>query len=245
MPLSIRSINLWNNTVRYSETNSKTGATGTLEFNYLRGGIYNVSNRPEEIARKPICRALISGKFMHRIDIAGVFDFALDSRKGAFSMMGRVRGLDAAQIRGPVRALAMADVTSLRIPDARMRIAGNEDSTWGHFTILYNNLKLKLNKWSEHDSDVHSRVFLSFLANKLLLYSDNPMPGEQLRSVVTGVPRGNIRSFFPMLWKNIFQACMLTAIRDEGALDIVKRKAANKGKPKRKFFKGLFPKRNR
>jgi hypothetical protein len=245
MPLSIQNINIWDGTVSYSETNGKTGVTGALVFNYLRGGIYNVTNRPEDIAQVPVCRTLISGKFMHRTDIAAIIDLALNSRKGAFSLNGRVRNLDAAQIREPVRAMAIADVTSLRIPDAVIHIAGDEDSTWGRFSIRYNDLKLKLKKWNDVDSDVHSRVFLTFLANKLLLYSDNPMPGEQLRSVVTGVPRGEIRSFFPILWKNIFQACMLTAIRDEGAFDIVKRKAANKGKPKRKFFKGLFPKRTR
>lgn len=245
MPLSIGSINIWDAAVRYSETSGQTGATGTLEFNYLRGGIYNVTNRESQIGVNPVCRALISGKFMHRTDIVAIIDFALNSPKGAFVLNGRVRELDAAQIREPVRAMAVADVTSLEIPDARVRIAGDQDSTWGAFSIQYHDLKLKLNKWNEHDSEIHSRVFLSFLANKILLYSDNPMPGQTVRSVVTSVPRGTIRSFFPILWKNVFQACMLTAIRDEGALDIVKRKAANKGKPKRKFFKGLFPKRSR
>jgi hypothetical protein len=245
MPLSIRWIYIWDGAVRYSETNGKTGATGALLFNYLRGTIYNVTNRPEEIARAPLCRTLIGGKFMYRTDIAAVIDLALNSRKGAFALNGRIRGLDAAQIREPVRAMAIADVSSLHIPDARVQIAGNEDSTWGRFTIRYNDLKLKLKKWNEVDSDVHSRVFLTFLANKVLLYSDNPMPGDAVRTVVTGVPRGEVRSLFPILWKNIFQACMLTAIRDEGAFDMVKRKAANKGKPKRKFFKGLFPKRTK
>lgn len=245
LPLNIRNISLADASVRYAELNNKTGEVGTLEFNYLRGEIYNVTNRLEDIQRLPLCRAIIGGKFMHRTDIGAIINFALDSRKGSFSLIGRVHGLNASQIRSPVRAMAIADIASLNIPDASIRIAGNEDSTWGKFCIKYNNLKIKLKKWDEVDSDVHSRMFLSFLANKLLLYRDNPMPGEALRTVVTGVPRGTVRSFFVMLWKNIFQACTLTAIRDEGALDIVKRQASNKGKPKKRFFKGLFPKRTK
>ncbi len=245
LPLTVRSINVWDGAVRYSEMNGKTGATGTLEFSYLRGGIYNVSNRPEDIARSPTCRAMMSGKFMHRTDMATIVDLDLAGEKGGFQLNGRVQRLDASQIRGPVAAMAIADVTSLHIPDARIHIAGDEDSTWGRFAVRYNDLKVKLNKFDDHDSDIHSRIFLSFLANKLLLYNHNPMPGEPVRTVTTGVARGEIRSFFNMIWKNIFQACTRTAIRDEGAYDIVKRKAANKGKPKRRFFKGLFPKRPR
>jgi hypothetical protein len=242
LPLNIRNILLWDGAVRYSETNNKTGAVGTLEFGYIRGGIYNVTNRPEAVVNMPICRTIVKGKFMHRTDITAVIDLELSSPKGVFNLNGKISNLDASQIREPVQAMAIADVASLHIKDAYLHVAGDEDSTWGRFTILYDALRVKLQRWRPDDSDVHSRVFLSFLANKLLLYRENPVPGQQVRSVTTSVVRGSTRSFFSMIWKNIFQGCTLTAIRDEGAMDIVKRKAANKGKPKRRFFKGLFPK---
>jgi hypothetical protein len=243
IPLNIKSIMLWDGVLKYSEANNKTGAVGTLDFGYIRGGIYNVTNTPEAIKRIPVCRAILKGKFMHRTDITTVMDLALNTSKGDFSINGKVSNLDASQIREAVQAMAIADLASLHISDASLYVAGNEDTTWGRFSIMYNNLRVKLQKWRPDDSDVHSRVFLSFLANKLLLYKENPVPGQEVRNVQTSVARGNTRSFFAMIWKNVFQACTLTAIRDEGAMDIVKRKAANKGKPKRRFFKGLFPKR--
>ena len=243
LPLNIRNINLWDGSVRYSETNAKTGETGTLLFNYLRGGIYNVTNRADVITKMPVCRSYMSAKFMYKTDMAAIIDLALNGKRGGFAINGRVRNLDAEQIRAPVQAMAIANVASLHIPDATVHIAGNADSSWGRFAIQYHALRVKLQKWNAGDSDVHSRVLLSFLANKILLYRDNPMPGEGLRTVTTGVARGQVRSLFLLVWKNIFQACTLTAIRDEGALDMVKRRAANKGKPKQKFFKNLFPKR--
>ncbi len=141
--------------------------------------------------------------------------------------------------------MIIADVKSLRVEDAAVRMAGNEDSIWGGAQVRYSRLRVKLQKFNEADSDVHNRVLLSFLANKLLLYEANPIPGEALRSGSIGLARGTTRSFFQMVWKGIFQACAQTAIREEGAYDIAQRHKAAKGKPRQRFFKGLFKRRRR
>lgn len=245
MPLRLDGLQLANVSVRYSEKHRLTGAVGTVEFNYLNALVSAMSNRPGDSAEVPVCRALVQGKFMHRSDLAAIIDFRLWEPRGAFDLKGRIQNLDAGQLSDAASAFALADISSLHVSDASMQIAGNADSTFGKFRIRYNDLKLKINRWNAIDSDVHSRYLLSFLANKLLLYKDNPMPGNSIREVETSVPRGAIPSFFPVLWKNVFQACIATAVRDEGALDIVKRKAANKGRVKQKFFRGLFPKRGR
>lgn len=243
MPIRVDGMQLANVSVRYSEKHRLTGDIGTIEFNYLNALISAFSNRPEDTSDIPFCRALVRGKFMHRSELSAIAEFYTQKQKGAFDLKGRIQNLEAKQLRDAASSFALADISSLHIPDASMQISGNADSTYGKFRIEYSDLKLKINRWNAIDSDVHSRYLLSFLANKLLLYKDNPMPGSPMREVETSVPRGNIPSFFPMIWKNIFQACVKTAVRDEGALDIVRRKVANKGKVKQKFFKGLFPKR--
>lgn len=243
LPISIGLISVWDGTVQYSETNARTGETGSLLFNYLRGDLANVTNMPSGINANPECRLMVHGKFGYRADVAAIIRFSLKSRKGAFSFAGRLHGLDADGIRDAVNAMALADVKSLQIPNAAVSIVGNEDSIWGNAAIQYSRLKVKLRKWSEQDSDVHSRVLLNFLANKILLYDANPMPSEPVRIANIGLARGATRSFFQTIWKGIFQAGIQTAIREEGAYDIAQRRKAKKGKPKQKFFKGLFPKR--
>lgn len=243
LPAHIGLVSVWDGSVQYSETNAKTGATGSLLFNYLRGNALNITNMPAAISKDSECRFFIDGRLAHRAAVAALIRFNLRSTKGAFSLAGRLRGLDASGIREAVNAMAIADVKSLNVPDAVVHMAGNEDSVWGRATIQYNRLKVKLQKWNDVDSDVHSRVLLSFLANKILLYEANPMPGEQVRSGTIGLARGTTRSFFQMVWKGIFQAGVQTAIREEGAYDIAQRRKAGKGKPKQKFFKGLFPRR--
>ncbi|MEO6833367.1 MAG: hypothetical protein ABI169_14265, partial [Chitinophagaceae bacterium] len=214
--LNIPVLNISNGTVRYGESNLKTGAHGTLEFNYLNGSFYNLTNRKELIDNIPICRAVLHGKFMHQAALGAVFDFVLNSPKGAFSVNGIVKDLQASQIREQVSALATVELKSLKVSQAIIRIAGNTDSTHGRFSIPYNNLKLILKKWDANDSDVHSMLLLSFLANKLLIYPDNPMPDDTLRLARTSIIRGQTRSFFQIIWKNIFQACIQSAVRNDG-----------------------------
>jgi hypothetical protein len=245
LPINIRLLALWNGDVKYSELNGKTGAKGTLDFSYLRGNVTNITNMPEIIAKDSGCHIYAHGKLAHKADIATVIRFPLKSMKGAFSLAARLKGLDAGSVRTAVQAMAIADVKSFQLQDARVNMVGNEDSVWGSATLLYNRLKVKLQRWNEVDSDIHNRVLLTFLANKLLLYDANPMPGEDVRIVDIGLARGTIRSFFQVVWKGIFQAGMKTAVREEGAFDIVQRSNAAKGKPKRRFFKDLFPRRRR
>lgn len=241
--INVPIVNIADGTVRYGESNLKTGAHGTLEFNYLNGSFYNLTNRKELIDKQPLSRALLQGKFMHQAALGLVFDFILNSPKGAFSINAIVKELQASQLREQVEALATAELKSLKVSQAIIRIAGNTDSTHGRFSIAYNNLKLNLKKWDANDSDVHSLLLLSFLANKLLIYPDNPMPGDTLRLAHTSVVRGQTRSFFQILWKNIFQACIQSAVRNDGAMDLINRKEERKSKPRQKFFKDLFPAR--
>jgi hypothetical protein len=243
LPALIRQISVWDGAVQYSETNARTEETGTLLFNYLRGALINVTNMPAAISADSECRLFVRGNFAYRASLAAVVRFSLKSTKGAFSLTGRLRGLDAGGIRDAVDAMAFADVKSLQVPDASFNIAGNEDSIWGRAAIQYSRLKVKLRKWNEEDSNLHSRVLLNFLANKILLYDANPMPGDSIRIAHIGLARGVTRSFFQTIWKGAFQAGIQTAVREEGAYDIVQRRKAARNKPKQKFFKGLFSRR--
>ncbi|MBS1643830.1 MAG: hypothetical protein JST36_02230 [Bacteroidetes bacterium] len=243
--INIPTVNIVNGTIRYGESNVKTGAQGTLAFNYLNGQLFNFTNRQELLAQHPNCHLVLQGRFMHRAPMGILFNFVLNSPKGAFSVNATLRDLDASMVRDQVDALAISELKSLKISQAFLRIAGNTDSTHGLFSIPYQDLRLNLKKWDPHDSDVHSLLFLSFVANKLLLFQDNPMTGDTLRLAATHVLRGQSRSFFQVLWKNVFQACVQIAVRNDGAMDLLKKKEQRKGQQRQKFFKDLFPKRTR
>jgi hypothetical protein len=185
----------------------------------------------------------MSGNFAYRAQLAASIRFSLSSTRGAFSLAARLRELEAGDIREAVRALALVQLKSLDVPAVRIDMAGNEDSLWGRGALAYSQLRLKLKKWNEEDSVVRGRPLANFFANNILLYDANPMPGDSLRVASIGLARGRFRSFFQFVWKGIAQACERTAIREGGAYDLAMRRKEARGKPKQKFFKGLFPKR--
>lgn len=244
IPLHISQLQVWDGSLDYSEANALTGATGDLSFSYLRGNFFNLSNIPSVLARQPECWMNIRGNFAYRAQFVALARFRLNSPKDAFSCAVRLQDLDAGDIREPVQAFAMADLKSLKLSDARIDIAGNTDSLWGRGAIRYAQLRLRLKKWIAADSIMRSRPLLNFIANNLLLYEANPMPGDSLRYADIDLPRGTYRSFFQFVWKGMAQACMNTAIREGGAYDLALRRREAKGKPRQKFFKDLFPKRN-
>jgi hypothetical protein len=69
-------------------------------------------------------------------------------------------------------------------------------------------------KLDERGGKMRDRPLLSFLANKILLYPANPMPGEATRTATTAIRRQPNRSFFNLIWSNIYEGIKATAIRN-------------------------------
>lgn len=245
LPLNIPRINLEDGRFRYKELNDKTHRVGTLDFSQIDGCIDHVTNVPEQITLHTTCHIGLEGKFMHKTDMKVLFNLPLAAKAGDFSVEGSLGEMEAAQVTDAAKALAMAEVKSLKLHQLDFRIKGNDTVADGQITIVYNDLRIKLQKVEETTKEMRGRGFLSLLANELLLYNDNPMEGEALRTAVTHVRRDPNKSFFNLIWRNLYEAGVKTAVREEGAVDLVRKSKANKGKQKVRFFKELFPKRKK
>jgi hypothetical protein len=245
LPLNIPLISLNDGRFRYKELNEKTHRVGTLDFSQIDGYIDHVTNLPEEIALHPSCHINLHGKFMHKSDMKVQFDLPLATKTGDFSVEGSLGELEAGQITDAAKALAMAEIKSLKLHELLFSIKGNDTAADGKVSIRYNDLRVKIQKVEETTKEMRSRGVLSLLANELLLYNDNPMDGEPLRIATTHVRRDSTKSFFNLIWRNLYEAGGQTGIRQEGMADLVRKSNAKKGKEKVRFFKELFPKRKK
>lgn len=244
-PLDIPEINIEDGRFRYKEQNDKTHRVGTLDFSQIDGQIIHMTNIWKKIVQHPDCHIKLAGKFMHKSDIQATFTFPLATGNGRFNVKGALHNLEAGQVTETSKALALAAVKSLKLHELNFDINGNDTASDGRISIIYNDLKVKLQKVDEATREMHNRGFLSMVANELLLYNDNPMDGEALRVAITHVRRDSTKSFFNLIWKNMFDAGLQTAIRQEGAADLVKKRKERMGKEKVHFFRKLFPKRKR
>lgn len=224
LPLNIRRINLYNATGSYTELSRVTKHTGTLLFTNVNGSITNVTNMQDAIQKDSHCMISLRGKFMRQSDIAANFDLLLTSKSGAFSVSSYLKSLDAEQINTTAQALALAEIKSAHISRLDMNITGNENESHGHFAMQYNNLKINLQKMNSDSSGLRRRGFLSFIANNIFLFPANPMPDDSLRTVDTRIERDKYKSFFNLIWANIFDGAIKTVARNEDVVEILQKK---------------------
>jgi hypothetical protein len=247
MPLKmdIQTLNLSNGHFKYTEVNDKTKRSGSLLFDNITGAITNITNIDSLIALNKHCIIKMQGKFMRTSDMAATFNLLLSDTLGYFTVDGYIKDLNANQITEQAKALALAEVTSMHVSRMDMHVEGNQNYGKGNFTMLYDDLNVTLQKL---DSAQHmkKRGFLSFLANTAILYPANPMPGKDIRRVSTSMERDPYKSFFSLIWKNIYQGAQETALRNPNIVNLLKGNNSKNNTGKKKGLLGkIFNKKNK
>ncbi|MBS1688097.1 MAG: hypothetical protein JSS96_05195 [Bacteroidetes bacterium] len=238
----IQCIKINNGKVAYEEVNDRTHREGDVKFEAVNGMVHNVTNIDSLVARNKICTIALHGKLYGKSDITATFKLLLPDTNGHFTMDGTLKNLDAEQITNTTKALALAEISSFHVSKMDMHVEGNQYEGSGNFTILYNDLKIILQKVdsSGEKRKLNDKPLISFLANNIVIYSDNPMKGDSVRSVSTYLKRDPQKSFFSLIWKNIFQGLEKTVVKNKQIEEMAKKKGKKEG-----FFKRLFGKKNK
>lgn len=261
-PVYIKYIFISNGTCNYIELNNTTKMLGHVNFSHIYGDLQNITNIDEKLHDNKSCLIRLRGKLYNVADIKATFNLSLTDKSGGFSVNGYMTNLNAEQINHTAQALALTEIRSLHVSHMDMLIQGNERHAAGSFKILYNDLKVKLQKMDEDSTRLKNRNFLSFFANAALIYKDNPASGEPPRTVKTQVVRNSTASFFNLIWSTIFDASIKTAVRSDYVVDMIQQKVegakdpgTNKptdgygqqaGQKERKgFFNWLFSKKHK
>lgn len=207
----------------YTETNDKTQMTGKLQFSSLNGVIDNITNDTAALMRSRECIADIRGTVMRSGSLHAIFRFNLADRAGAFGVNATITHLDAPQLQPLFKAMTATDIQSFNMQRLDYTMTGNENAARGNLKMHYTDMNILLNK-VEEDKSFNKRGFLSFLANRLVIYKENPKDGDE--RVATNIPlqRDPTRSFFNLVWKTLYTS----------AADIVLRPAAQRKIEKRK-----------
>ena len=128
-----------------------------------------------------------------------LFSFDLASTNGHFMVDAGLKSLQAAQISPVMKALARAEFESFTLDDLQYHIEGNDYNGTSDMRLRYHNLKLNVLETDE-DGNLQKKGFLSFLANLIKLYPDNPIQGEPER-VAKGIKTQRIttKNFFVLV----------------------------------------------
>ncbi|OJW82504.1 MAG: hypothetical protein BGO69_17820 [Bacteroidetes bacterium 46-16] len=238
LKVDIRRIGIKNGHVQYTEVNEKTKLAGVLHFDGINGSVSNATNLPERITKNERCIIKLNGQFMKSSPISAIFNFSLTDPDGAFTVDGQLKDLDAAQINPVAKALAVTEIKSVHISKLDLHVSGNESHGNGTVTMLYHKLKVAPQNVDD-PKKLSDKPLLSFLTNNLVIYTDNPMEGEPVRTESDYVPRDIHKSFFNLVWKCIFNPVQKTAVRSDNIEQTLEDKQ-NKKNATKGFFRRLF-----
>lgn len=227
MPTYLKEIKLHNGSVTYTEESDVTLQRATIYASELKGNITNITNKSNLTTVNNKCHAVLTAKLNDYSDVKANLGFALDKPNGEFTLQLNINDLKGSQITDQTKALAMIAVRSLNMKNLNLDIAGNELGASGDFTMQYSNLGIKIIKAaSDKKKEKRKKGFITFITNNLILYSANPMPGEQIRRVKTNIERDETKSFFNLIWRNIHAGVQETTVRDKKVIDWMRREEA-------------------
>lgn len=182
MPISIKAIKIEKGKLLVTQRSRKTGEAGSFSFHNVRGSIKNITNDTAEVQKNKWCRADLNAGFMGANNMHAVFAFDLASRNGHFTTDASLQSLEAKDINPAFRALARADLQQFHLNKMNYHVEGYDGYAIGNLQLLYRDLKLELLK--EQDGELKKKGLISFLANMLKIYDNNPVPGEPERKAI-------------------------------------------------------------
>lgn len=241
LPLNIRKIRINDGSVIYSEVSDRTGQKGSINFDKISGEVSNITNIQALVDSQPVCEARLNAKLSKYTDVNTVFRFQLNDAEGNFSVDADIAGLQGHQINEQTKAFTLIAVRSLNLKNLTMNLKGNEHYTESDFKMEYTNLGIKvLKKETDAKKEKRKKGFITFVANNLILYSSNPMPGGKLRTVHTYVRRDELKSFFNQIWRNIHQGVQETTIRDMDVINWFRRQDKRRKEEHNRAMKNVF-----
>ena len=219
LPIDIRRLQATHCNVKYTELDKRTNMEGVVDFSNVSGTITNITNMPELIKKDAHCIIKMQGTFLGKSPASATFNLTIPDKKGAFAVDIIASNIDAPQLTPILKALALAEMKSVHISKLTAHVQGNEEAASAHATVLYNDLKIELEKVTDKETDdgdkLKDRHILSFLANKLILYPNNPMDGKEVRTADNQMQRDQYKSFFALIWKNILACTIKTVVRND------------------------------
>jgi hypothetical protein len=189
--------------VNYSEYNPDSRRKGTVIFSKINGLITNITNDSLALIKNRNSEVKLTALLMDR----GRFNMALllnlTDPEASFSFKGNVGRMDASMFNAAIRPLSLIEIKSGNLEKMDFSGAGSTRGVKGSVACYYNDLKIALLEKSENTTWLKRRGIASIFANVLIIKSENPSPGEEVRKVDFNYVRPQHSSFFNMIWKGL------------------------------------------
>lgn len=203
--ITVKQLNLNNVDISYAEFDRDSKQKGKITFERTSGTITNVTNSPKVKAASPYMFAHLTSYLMGQGKLDVDFRFDLDARDGAFSYAGKLGAMDGRVLNRITKPLGMVEVKSGKVKQLDFNIKANDLMASGKVDFAFNDLSVALLKKDTTQNRLVKQGLMSFLANAMIINSDNPGSEGVLRTANIRYSRVETASFFSFVWKTLFQ----------------------------------------
>lgn len=204
VPVLIQQIKLKDIDISYAEFDKRSNQRGVISFKNTAGTFTNVTNLAKIKAINPKMDVALTTYLMGQGKLDVNFNFDLTSAKGAFGYNGLLTNVNARILNQITKPLGLVRINRGNVDELKFNFKADEDGVKGLVDFRYYDLSLALMENDPDKDHLVKRGLLSFLANALLINSENPSPDGKFTSAPVDYKRPENSSFFNMLWHGIF-----------------------------------------
>jgi len=203
-PILVQKIQLKDINVNYAVYNNESNQKGQIAFEHTSGIIKNATNLDKIKAINPIMEVNLNTYLFGqgKLDVNFIFD--LTAKDGAFSYNGVLHNFNARVLNQITKPLGLVRINRGSVDKLKFNFKANDLGAKGTVAFSYYDLSVALMKNDPEKDHLVTRGFLSFLANALIIKSENPGPDGKLVPVTVNYSRPANTSFFNMIWKSLF-----------------------------------------
>ncbi|MFD2036421.1 hypothetical protein ACFSKL_16570 [Belliella marina] len=222
-PVNIKNTVIKNSHIHIEEQPDNGAPTsGYLYFSDLNAVVGAISNmdkvNQEKYELNIEAQAMLMGK--GKINLTVKYDLA--DTLGSFQLKGNLGKIDLTEINKIVEPEAKVSLKSGTINRLDFNIHANDFDGTGEVIVRYDNLEIEiLNKDFEKDQNIFRKIG-SFLANKVVIKSQNPRKNGDLQKGVVYTQRLKHKSEFNYWWRLVFSGLKSTLTGDD--LETLKKK---------------------
>nr|WP_121274003.1 hypothetical protein [Pedobacter schmidteae] len=203
--LNIEQLNVNDVDISYGEFDKEGKNKGIITFEHTSGSISNLTNVEKALAKNHFMVANLNSFVMGAGKLDVNFKFNLTAEDGAFSYSGALQGMEARMFNRITKPLGLVRFNKGSIKKLAFDIEANDKLAKGTLNFAYNDLSVALLKKVKGEDRLVKQGLMSFLANAMIINSDNPDNDGVFVTAPILKERVPTASFFNFIWKTLFQ----------------------------------------
>ena len=211
----LEEIELVNGYVSYEERpENKAPRSGKIFFDQINASILGMTNSAAKLEENNEMTLKASGRLIGQGLIDLNITYFLTDATGKFLMNGSIGALDLASLNPMIEPATKVTLKQGKVNNLFFNIAANDIEGTGEIIVKYEGLEIEiLDKDFGFDQNIFQKIG-SFLANKLIIKSENPDKNGELKKGEVYYLRDQHKFIFNYWWKLILSGLKSTLTGD-------------------------------